>query len=71
MIQCEGIPVRGLSLFVFIVEGEALQCQYERAGVAALWVAHQGAYLFHNHSSHCNRGAKGGGAPHVGEKIKL
>ena len=23
--------MRGLSLFVFIVEGEALQCQYERA----------------------------------------
>ena len=28
-MQCEGIPVRGLSLVVFIVEGKAPRCQYK------------------------------------------
>ena len=30
-MQCEGIPVRGLSLVVFIVAVEVFRCQYERA----------------------------------------
>ena len=44
MIYCEGIPVRGLSLVVSIIKILALQCQYGRAGVTALWVH---SYVLH------------------------
>ena len=34
-------------------------------------IAHQGAYLSYTYHPPCNRGVKGDGAPHVGEKTEL
>ena len=33
-------------------------------------IAHQGAYLSYTYHPPCNRGVKGGGAPHEGKKEK-
>ena len=65
-MQCEGIPVRGLSLVVFIVAGKAPRCQYKMPS----WGYPPVTFFVTDFALHaakiCNRQA--GAAPEYAEK---